>query len=265
MTTQPLEWTPPSTAKTYYLQPLESPQIKEFLIGRQPRLPKDAQVQGANYKKAYTNYLEEALNNQQPKQELDAARRILSNPMDLTVVALMLSQGESPNLFSLQEQQYNLIAAEYQRKWNQEFPLTRFSTAVYQIRLDDKQALPADEFYQVLQSLEDEKYKMVVSRKWKDQKGEDKTEWCFRHDKIMDFFLVQNFLGESDAAKGLLVDRMGDPRFYGVYLLLTTLLKIDAAEELQKKLIQYAADTRDNTVSNTFVQLLRTRISLHGV
>nr|WP_322710313.1 HEAT repeat domain-containing protein [Nostoc sp. ChiSLP03a]MDZ8211402.1 HEAT repeat domain-containing protein [Nostoc sp. ChiSLP03a] len=258
MTTQPLEWTPPSTAKIYKLQPLEQQQIQEFLISRQPRLPQDAQVQGADYAKACTDYLTEVFQ-QQVKEELDAVRRTLSNPMDLTVVALMLSQGKHPNLFRLQEQQYNLMAAEYLKEWNQEFPLKKFSAAVYQMRLADKQALPADEFFQVAMSLSDEKYKMVVSRQWQDKKGEAQKEWYFRHDKIMDFFLVQNFLGETDAAEGLLVDRMGDPRFRGVYFLLATLLEIDAAKKLREELIQYAADTKDNTVSNTFVQLLRTR------
>ncbi|MEH1940855.1 MAG: HEAT repeat domain-containing protein [Nostoc sp.] len=161
MTTQPLEWTPPSTAKIYKLQPLEQQQIQEFLISRQPRLPQDAKIQGADYAKACTNYLTEVFQ-QQAKEELDAVRRILSNPMDLTVVALMLSQGKHPNLFRLQEQQYNLMAAEYLKEWNQEFPLKKFSAAVYQMRLEDKQALPADEFHQVAMSLSDEKYKMVV-------------------------------------------------------------------------------------------------------
>ena len=179
--------------------------------------------------------------------------------MDLTVVALMLSQGEYPDLFRLQQQQYNIMAAEYLKEWNQEFPLKKFSAAVYEMRVQDKQALPAEEFRQIVMSLEDEKYKMVVSRQWQDEKGEAKKEWYFRHDKIMDFFLVQNFLGETDAAESLLVDRMGDPRFRGVYFLLATLLPLDAAKELREKLIQYAADTKDNTVSNTFVQLLRTR------
>ena len=259
MTTQPLEWTPPSTAKIYKLQPLETQQIKEFLLSRQPRLPKNAQVQGVDYEKACTNYLTEVLKPQQAKEELDAAQRILSNPMDLTVVALMLSQGKYPNLFRLQEQQYNSIATEYLQEWKQEFPLKKFSAAVYEMRVQDKQALPADEFDQVIKSLSDEKYKMVVSRQWQDEKGEAKKEWYFRHDKIMDFFLVQNFIGENDAAERLLIDRMGDPRFRGVYFLLATLLPLDAAKELREKLIQYSADTKDNTVSNTFVQLLRTR------
>jgi hypothetical protein len=66
MTTQPLEWTPPSTATIYTLQPLEPNQIQQFLITRQPRLPKDAKIQGADYEKACITYLADALNPQQP-------------------------------------------------------------------------------------------------------------------------------------------------------------------------------------------------------
>ncbi|QKQ73023.1 HEAT repeat domain-containing protein [Nostoc sp. TCL240-02] len=259
MTTQPLQWTPPSTAKIYKLLPLEEPQIQQFLISRQPRLPKNAKVQGTNYEQATASFLTKALTNQQSPQELSAIEKVLSNPMDLTVVALMLSQGEYPDLFHLQQHQYQLMAAEYLQEWNQEFPLKKFSDAVYQMRLKDEQALPADEFYQVLQSLSDEKYKMVVSRQWQDEKGEAKREWYFRHDKIIDFFLVQNFLGESEEAKNRLIDHMDDPRFRGVYFLLATLLPLDAAKELKEKLVQYAADTKDHTVSDTFVQLLRPR------
>nr|WP_244329206.1 HEAT repeat domain-containing protein [Tolypothrix sp. PCC 7910] len=259
MTTQPLEWTPPSTAKIYKLQPLEQAQIQQFLISRQPRLPKDAKVKGSEYEQACADYLNQTLNNQPSAEELAAVNRILSNPMDLTVVALMLAQGEYPDLFHLQQQQYNLIATEYLQEWKQEFPLKKFSQAVYDMRLNDEQALPGDEFYQVLQSLEDEKYKMVVSRQWQNEEGAAKKEWYFRHDKIMEFFLVQNFLGENEEAEKRLIDHMGDPRFRGVYFLLATLLPLDAAKELREKIIQYAADTKDHTVSDTFVQLLRPR------
>jgi HEAT repeat protein len=284
MTTQPLEWTPPSTAKIYHLQPLEPNQIQQFLVSRQPRLPKNANIlcppsppilggtgftppkvgglggqESTDYENACTNYLTDALNPQQPPEELAAAQRILSNPMDLTLVALMLSQGKTPNLFRLQEQQYKQMADEFLHEWKYEFPLKKFSQAVYQMRLNDEKALPADIFYQELQSLEDEKYKMAVSRQWKDEKGEAKKEWYFRHDKIMDFFLVQNFLGDSADAEARLIDHMGDPRFRGVYFLLATLLPLDDAKQLREKLIQYAADTKDHTVSDTFVQILRSR------
>ena len=217
MTTQPLEWTPPSSAKTYYLQPLECQQIEPFLVSRQPKLLKDAKVQGKYYKNACIRYLANALNPQQVPEELDAAQRILSNPMDLTLVALMLSQGNTPDLFRLQEQQYNQMAEEFLHKWKYEFPLKRFSQAVYQMRLNDENTLPAGQFLPELQALEDKKYKMVVSRQWWDREGKVQKEWYFRHDKIMDFFLMQNFLGESTEAETRLIDHMGDPRFRGVY------------------------------------------------
>jgi hypothetical protein len=259
MTTQPLEWTPPSTAKIYTLQPLESNQIEKFLLSRQYGVRARHCLAPTDYQNACTSYLADALNPQQPPEELAAAQRILSNPMDLTLVALMLSQGKTPNLFRLQQQQYKQMAEEFLHEWKYEFPLKKFSQAVYQMRLNDEKALPAEQFLQELQSLEDEKYKMAVSRQWKDEKGEAKKEWYFRHDKIMDFFLVQNFLGDSADAEARLIDHMGDPRFRGVYFLLATLLPLDEAKQLREKLIQYAADTKDHTVSDTFVQILRTR------
>jgi hypothetical protein len=258
MTTQPLEWTPPSTAKTYVLQPLQRDQIERYLISRQPLL-NDAKLQGKDYEQACLRYLTTALSNQQPAEELAAAQRILSNPMDLTIVAKMLATGTQPNLLRLQEQLYQLMAEDYQQMWKQEFPLKQFSEAVYQMRLKDQKASPAEEFYKEVLCMEDEKFKMVVSRQWLNPKSEPMKEWYFRHDKIAEFFIVQTFLGEGAEVADRLKNHISDPRFRGVYFLLATLLPLDAAQELREDLIQYAADTKDHTVSDTFVQLLRSR------
>ena len=259
ITTQPLEWEPPSTAKTYYLQPLQQSQVQQFLYSREPHLPHDAKIKSIDYEKACTKYLNQSFNTKQTPEELNAVKRILSNPMDLTLIALMLSQGEHPDLFHLQQQQYNLMAEEYERFWKQDFPLKQFSEAVYQMRVNDESALPDDEFYNELLCMEDEKYKMVVSRQWQDCDGKPQKEWYFRHDKIMDYFIVQTFLGDGNDAESRLIDNIGDPRFRGVYFLLATLLPLNEAKDLREKLIDYAADTKDHTVSDTFVQLLRTR------
>ena len=262
MTTQPLEWEPPATATTYYLQPLAKEQIQEFLLSRQGDLSPDATIQGDTYCDACINYLEKILDDSQSPEELTAAQNILSNPMDLTVVSQMLSHNKQPELFRLIEQQYNLMAEEYEDNWNQPFPLKTFSEAVYKMRLKDESILPTEKFYNELIAMEDEKYKMVVSRQWQDNKGKSKQQWCFRHDKIMDFFLVQTFLGDSEEVQSKLIDHMGDPRFRGVYFLLANLLSPEDALSLREELIQYAADTRDHTVSDTFVTLLRTRPQL---
>ncbi len=318
MTTQPLEWLPPSTAKTYVMQPLQSAQIERYLLSRQPSLPKAAPVQGTAYEQACRTFLSTMLSDQSPAttqaiessevtaepppsppswgnqtvqsppeyspdghsrkgdlggakdlnaanlsslspEELKTARTILSNPMELTLAAWMLAGGVQPDLFNLREQQYKLMAEEYRRTWNQDFPLKQFSEAVYQQWLVDQKALPADTFYNELLCMEDEKFRMVVSRQWKDAKGEAKKEWYFRHDKIAEFFLVQTFLGKGTDAETRLLDHIGDSRFRGVYFLLATLMDLEAAKDLREKLIQYAADTKDHTVSDTFVQLLRSR------
>ena len=53
--------------------------------------------------------------------------------------------------------------------------------------------------------------------------------------------------------------RMSDSRYRGVYFLLADLMPITKAETLREKLINYAADSGDNTVANTFVRKLRAR------
>ncbi len=147
MTTQPLEWRPPATASFCLLQPLEDSQIQEFLLLRSPenrQVPlfkgddegrgigdlggsKDKrsplsppflrgeaikkvalQPEDADYQTRCEKYLKEALREDQPKDELDIAKRILSNPMDLTIVAQMIQNGQYPDLFHLQQQQYTL-------------------------------------------------------------------------------------------------------------------------------------------------------------
>ncbi len=92
--------TPLKTAKIYYLQTLTSQQIEEFLISRTSLLPQHSKFKGADYEKACKSYLAQTLNPQQSSEELAASLRILSNPMDLTLVSLMMAQGNHPNLFN---------------------------------------------------------------------------------------------------------------------------------------------------------------------
>ncbi|BDA76416.1 unknown protein (plasmid) [Calothrix sp. PCC 7716] len=263
ITTQPLEWIPPSTAKTYHLQPLTRQQIEQFLIARASRLSHEAQITGDDYKQACQKYLAKTLDNQLPSTELDASLRILSNPMDLSLVSTMISQNQHPDLFNLQQQQYNLMSAEYLREWKHDFPLKKFSMRIYQLRCHDETALPVDEFGQEIMSMEDEKYKMVVRREWLDIKyGKPRKEWNFRHDKIMEFFLVQNFLDNSQEAEERQIKHMGDSRFRGVYFAMAILLPLNQAQELREKLLLYAANSKDYTVLGTYVQILQARMTI---
>lgn len=164
--------------------------------------------------------------------------------------------GQKPNLFRLQEQQYNIMAEDYKRvNLEQEFPLLKFSEKVYQMRLEDRTTLPEEECIKEFQTME--RYKMVIRREYDvDAQGNVRREYFFRHDKIMEYFIVQTFLGQDNDKPQ---KHLGDPRFSGVYFLLATLMPIEDAEVLRKLLTDYAADTKDHTVSDTFIQLLRPR------
>ena len=250
MTTQPLEWTPPATAKTYILQPLKRSQIEAFLISRET----SEAANTGDYEDACSAYLLGALDSQRPPEVLRSVQRILSNPMDLTLVAQMLAAGEKPDLLSLQQQQYELMAAEYKQKCMKPFPLTEFSERVYQLRLDDETSLAESVFPEELRCMG--RFKMVLSRQCPDGEGNPVTHWYFRHDKIMEFFIVQTFLGKDNPR---VIDHIHDPRFRGVYFLLANLMSLDEAMDLREVLIDYAAESRDHNVSDDFVQLLKER------
>src|SRR5262249_16628953 len=152
--------------------------------------------------------LAEALTADQPPGTLAASWRIHSNPMDLTVVSELLARGEKPDLSRLLEQQYEVMAADYKRvNVSAEFPLKPFPECVYEMRFSDKFALPEEGFFPELQCLE--RHKMIVARHFRTP-GAVVKKWYFRHDKIMEYFIAQTFLGQDNTRK---LDHIRDPRF----------------------------------------------------
>ena len=254
LVTQPIDWTPPTAARTYILQPLRSDQIETFLLGRLSMFSDTISISAKEYEQRCNAFLADTLDANQPKEALDAARRILSNPMDLTIVAQMIAHDQQPNLVSLQEQQYRIMVGKYERLHPERtFPLARFSEQVYQMRLHDNTTLPHAEFFDELTCME--AYKMVISRQEVDDTGRVNKTWHFRHDKIMEFFIVQTFLEHHDRID----NHIPDPRFRGVYPQLATLLSLDDALRVRDQLLQYAVNHNDHLVSDMFIKSLRSR------
>jgi hypothetical protein len=249
VTTQPLEWSPPGTARHYALLPLETSKIWDFLESREPHLPDDAPVRGDDYRDACARFLQQALDPAQPPDLLAGTLRALSSPMDLTVVAEMIARRQQPDLFRLQEQRYELMAADYSAINNAPFPLHDLAEEAYRMRLEDRPELAAGSFVKPLHAME--RYKMVLRRE--EQSG---PVWRFRHEKVMDFFLIHAFLGRDNPRPQ---QHLADPRFRGVYFMLATRLSYEDALSLRELLLQHAADTKDHTVSDTFIQILRSR------
>jgi lysophospholipase L1-like esterase len=163
MTTQPIEWTPPATATKYVLQPLKQDQIETFLVNRYDMFQNTITTSIDEYEKICRTYLVNALDSKHPKEIFDSTQRILSNPMDATIVAQMLAHGGTPDLFHLEEQQYQIMAEDYERVHiGKRFPLHEFSERIYQMRLKDKITIPEETFTDELLCME--RYKMVLNR-----------------------------------------------------------------------------------------------------
>jgi HEAT repeat protein len=254
LTTQPIEWAPPVTAKRYVLQPLTEEQVARFLESREPVLGEKARVRGQAYLLACQRFVAEALSAEQPVELRQANAEVLSNPMDLTVVAQMLADEQQPHLFQLGQQQYALMAKEYQDIHRADFPLKELSEEAYSMRCEDRSAIPEERFGREL--LRMEAAKMVLRQQWKGPDGKEVREWRFRHDKVQEFFIAQTFLGQEDARAA---EHLKDPRFRGVYLLLALLLEPEQGRTLCDMLVEYAAETRDHSVSDDFVTLLKKR------
>jgi hypothetical protein len=174
--------------------------------------------------------------------------------MDLDTIAEMLAHKEHPELFRLQQQQYNRMAAEYADNNNGfPFPLKPVAQLAYDMRLSDQDLLLNDQLPPtVINSLE--KHKLLTPK--------SDSSWQFRHDKIWDFFVVQKYLEDPQKAYEELKDpeQMRDTRLRGVYLQLATELDLAIAQTLEKDLFGYASNTGDHTTSDPFRKRLDSRL-----
>jgi HEAT repeat protein len=253
MTTQPMEWLKPVAAKTWKLQPLSPQHIKQFLLSRRVTLKIGQQLSEVEYVSACETYLKQVLNDDIPEEVRQTTLKVLSNPMDLTIIAQMIGNGKSPQLFNLREQQYQTMAEDYMLTHYSPFPLEQFAENCFDMRLNDIEKLDEEHFANEIACLD--RHKMVVV-KYKEANGNVLKDWKFRHDKIMDYFVAQTFLGEKSSRQ---VEYLDDARFRGVYFLLGDLLPIEQAEILRESLIQYAAKEKDHSVSDDFISILNAR------
>ena len=148
LVTQPMVWKPPPLSKVYVMQLLTDSQIEDFLISRFDVLTTSTGKTKISFEECCRKYIRSALSNSHSKNKLDATRRVLSNPMDLTVVARMLVNGQSPDLFELQQQHFLIMEKDYRslRTGNLSFPMKEFAEHVYKMRIQDQLAFEENEF-----------------------------------------------------------------------------------------------------------------------
>ena len=132
-------------------------------------------------------------------------------------------------------------------------PLEKLAELTYQMRLNDQYDIPFGKFDHAIDCLE--RYRMVVSRHSGSADIGLHTSHYFRHDKIMEFFITHAFIHNKERQ----LKHFGDSRFQGVYFLLAVSMPLQDAEIICEAAVNYAADTKDHSISDTFVKLLRER------
>ena len=248
ITTQPMEWTEPPNFHKCVLQPLSHTQIEEFLLTSAENLPEDACVRGDDYKKSCRKFIDHVLETSEPDLQ-KMALNVLSNPFDLTVISDSLSRGERPDIFNLRQQQYDAMANDYKSRYTgNSFPLTRFSEQTYMLREKGEKYFDVGEFHDELARMK--VHRMIVKRPTRIDDSIVVAS-CFRHEKIMNFFLYQAFKGNIDRQ----LKHLGDANFHGAYLFFVTNGPRDEARALREAIVNYAGDTNDYSLFSQFIPL----------
>jgi len=235
--------------ETFELLPLDRVQVREFLTTRSEILPVDAVVRDETFQRAASAFLDDIWARPATEEEVKAFEEILANPMDLTSVALLLSQGGVPDLFALEKQQFDTVKRRLQTL-GLAFRTLGFSRALLTQRLADQEDLGGLPFKPEVTELVHAKLAQV--RTFSEPSGKSSAqEIRFRHDRIRDFFthfVLLEMAPEEQAAQAK------DARFAGVFPYLARSMPRESAEALREQLITLAAHIEDHRVSDSFVR-----------
>lgn len=212
LTTRPTSTMAHRGCSTYILQPLPRERIEDFLRAWYRMLPPEVPTSRAEYVIACGNYVQRVCAGRPNDSDLAA----LTNPLKLTLIALVCAHGATPDVGGLMKQCFEIIEADYRRQNDdQPFPLRQFSERVYRMRLNDEGNMPKQRFESAIETMV--RYGMIVKRRTYDLYGTLTEEYVFRHEMIADFFLLHAFLEKNSHR----IERhVGDSCFDGVYALL---------------------------------------------
>jgi hypothetical protein len=236
-----------TTIDSYELQPLDRQQIRAFLASRKAVLAPSAPVRDDAFVKSADAFLDDLWS--RTGDQVNAFDEILSNPMDLTSVALLIGDASVPDVFALEAQQF----ASIQRRMavnGATFRTAAFSVALMKQRITDQENLEALPFNPEVAELV--RAKMALVRTYTDPSGRVASqEVRFRHDRIRDYFTHFAFIAMSSEERA---QHAQDARFAGVYPFLARALAPHDAEDLRERLIRIAAEIEDHRISDSFVR-----------
>ena len=253
LTTQPMDWVRPRTARVLRLRALRPDQIEDFLHRQWPAVRGDARMDEVAYGQVVKGYVVEIA----AEDEAESWLKVLSNPMEASLVAELLSRGERPNLLRLVEQRFVAMEKEFHERENRPFPYSRFAEQVYTWRVSGKPYYdPAGFDAEVAMLVE---HKLMIARTVSVRSPDaikEENRWWFRHDKFMEFCLLPAFLDDHAERQR---QHASDEPFFGVYELLALKLSDDDELKLRDFLVEQAADAQRNDLLNRYTVVRRNR------
>jgi HEAT repeat protein len=263
VTTQPMKWAMPDTARVFELQPLRPDQIEAFLRKQWAAVAPLASVSQESYERAVAEYVSVLPQETKPGTRADPRLLVLCNPMEAALAAELIAQGEKPDLFRLVEQRYEGMNEAFKERHGGDFPRESFSERVYDWRKVDRSDMDMKDFEVEAEELAEHRLMIQREDEVQTKSGvEKRSRWFFRHDRIMEFFLVPAFLGAEHKQRRL--DQIEDERFWGVYELLAVQLPAAEERELYSFLNEWAASNNQNELRNRYELARRKRAADKG-
>jgi HEAT repeat protein len=262
VTTQPMsiaDWEPPRTAQIYRLLPLRAEQVEAFLNMQWSVVEHIAQISREDFNREASQISMEhatAADAASPGTDQPIG---LANPMDATLAAELIARRQTPELERLIDQHFELVRQTFARdNPGRQFALRKLSERIYEAVCAANSELNLEELEAERDSLVE--HRLLLERQTRRLQAGGETfirTWSFRHEKIRDYFLVHAFLDPGSDRPHMHVDR--EDVFGGVYELLATRLPETEALELQKFLLDDAADHHRNRLLNRYTLAIRKR------
>ncbi|MBE7496251.1 MAG: HEAT repeat domain-containing protein [Verrucomicrobiaceae bacterium] len=266
LATQPLPGRLPDTAQVWELRELEPGEIHAFLM-KQGEALVPAATDGKpqeDWLKDYQKRTEMFLADLDERAKTDLAaqeeRRQLCNPLEASIAADILARGDCPAMHKILEQQAELMECEFEGHYNRPFNHGLVAEETLKWRQSGSTWVEVGPFFEEADAMRTNR--LMLSRADQGADGKAVERWRYRHDKLMFHFLYPAFV--SAKGRGRRFELAADDRFHGAYDLLAMRLSMDEAEDVERHLINLAAETGDNRLSNRFTLLLQRRRLISG-
>ena len=243
--TQPAHWVQPDHWTKYQLSPLPEENIDDFLRFFSHTIEdlKDRE----KYIKLYKNFLGKVLNDKKDKYLYNQRLYILSKPHKLFEVSEILKLKKEPDLFVLTDQYMDIILGSFLNQYKKQFPLYKVSEYFY---MCIKEVIPITDT-----SFQDFFSDLTVLNHLKTNKIlipdliQNTTHYCFSNNIYRYLFLYPFFSKNIELWK----KHLDDQNMNGVYPLLASRLSFKDAKKLRETLIEHAAESKNNYISNLYV------------